>query len=162
MLPFQRLTGDKPQETSCTHTQKGTYPERPPHSWHLRGPQRHPPADIQAWGLAHRHTINQEGPKLTQSLDTHKYMHSHRPADKASRGDRHRPRACRHPEAPQSGRPRGSKPLAGLVWYQFCSQNSSLSFRPPNVSQRPPVAEPAKLPLLGLQGSVSRASGFGK
>lgn len=40
VLQLQRLTGDVPRDPSHTHTQRGTYPERPPHSRHVRGPRR--------------------------------------------------------------------------------------------------------------------------
>lgn len=68
----QRLTGDRPQDTSCTHTQKGTHTQRGPHT--ASTCRVHRGAHLQTYrhgGLTHRHTNNQEGPKLTQSPDTH-------------------------------------------------------------------------------------------
>lgn len=43
-----------------SHPERHSHPERPPHSRHLQGPQRRPPADIQAWG-AHSQTHKQPG-----------------------------------------------------------------------------------------------------
>lgn len=67
--------------------------------------------------LAHRHTNNQEGPRLTQTCDAHLYTHTQTDPQTQlpSKTHGHRPHACRHPKTPQSVCPPGRKPLAGLM-----------------------------------------------